>query len=411
MDNKGLIEISRYKKGAYVYIEGVEKATTFYYIQDGRVELISQGIKDYSLKDKTLGKGKIFGLIATMAGQKYLESAIALTDLEILVIPKKEFVQAVTKMPSIAFDALTQITSRECELIKELCVLLLHKHDQPDLPRIFDLGEYYSLNGYFESANYAYQKYLHYFPQGDKIQEARDRLKQIATHVKKSDASFRPEENSRSYPQNSIVFIEGEPCDDFFMIQKGQIKLTKISNNSETILAILKPGSFFGEVSMIESKPCPYSAIAFTDCEIIAINRPSFEAMLRAKPQVIANIVSQLCERLWLMYKQIDGALSQDPLARLFNTLLVGVENDKVDPSRSVSHKLSFGIKELIDMAGVKVGEGDDSIRRLSELGRLQVLQEEILISDVSEIQRRSEYYRKKQRLMYQSYRSVGLNL
>jgi CRP/FNR family transcriptional regulator, cyclic AMP receptor protein len=50
------------------------------------------------------------------------------------------------------------------------------------------------------------------------------------------------------YAKNHTIFLQGDPADAIFYIQKGKIKLTVVSKQGkEAVVALLGPGDFFGE--------------------------------------------------------------------------------------------------------------------------------------------------------------------
>ena len=79
-------------------------------------------------------------------------------------------------------------------------------------------------------------------------------------------------ETVRFYPKGTMVFSECQSGQDMFIIQDGQVKITKIVNGTEVILAVLKKGDFFGEMALLENKPRSASIIAFEDCYLMVVN-------------------------------------------------------------------------------------------------------------------------------------------
>src|ERR1700722_9816301 len=50
------------------------------------------------------------------------------------------------------------------------------------------------------------------------------------------------------YSKGNVVFSQGDAADAVFYLQKGRVKLTVVSEQGkEAVVAILGPGSFFGE--------------------------------------------------------------------------------------------------------------------------------------------------------------------
>ena len=53
------------------------------------------------------------------------------------------------------------------------------------------------------------------------------------------------------FDKKHIVFSQGDASDAVFYVQGGQIKLTVVSHQGkEAVVAILEPGSFFGEACL-----------------------------------------------------------------------------------------------------------------------------------------------------------------
>ncbi|MEE1290185.1 MAG: cyclic nucleotide-binding domain-containing protein, partial [Spirochaetota bacterium] len=108
-----------------------------------------------------------------------------------------------------------------------------------------------------------------------------------------------------------------------FIIQEGQIKITKISQNKEILLAVLKEGDIFGEMALLENKPRSASAIAFGETKVMAVNKNNFEAMISNQPQLVARLISLLAERTWVVYRQLTNLTKTDLQARFYDMLLI----------------------------------------------------------------------------------------
>ena len=46
-----------------------------------------------------------------------------------------------------------------------------------------------------------------------------------------------------------MIFSEAQPGKEMYIIQRGSVKITKIQNDNEVMLALLKSGDMFGEMS------------------------------------------------------------------------------------------------------------------------------------------------------------------
>jgi len=86
-----------------------------------------------------------------------------------------------------------------------------------------------------------------------------------------------------NFPAQSVIFNEGSQGDRMFLLEKGQVRISKfISGIGEEALSILDEGSYFGEMSLIDTFPRSATAIAHTDCVLYEIYRDDFIDMLQS---------------------------------------------------------------------------------------------------------------------------------
>ena len=82
-------------------------------------------------------------------------------------------------------------------------------------------------------------------------------------------------------PRGIKIFSEGEPGDRFYLILSGEVRISKtIQGIGEEALAILKEGSYFGEMALIDDAPRSADATTTTRCVFSVIRRNDFEQLL-----------------------------------------------------------------------------------------------------------------------------------
>jgi CRP-like cAMP-binding protein len=207
-----------------------------------------------------------------------------------------------------------------------------------------------------------------------------------------------------------MIFCEGEPGDELYIIQRGSVKITKIVDNNEVLLAVLKTGDIFGEMALLESKPRVSSAAAYEECVVLAVNRANFERMVGSQPQIVTRLTQLLAERIWFIYKQLANTLLADPLGRMYDALHIQLEKNRIDLHAMSSYAFNFGTKELVNMVGLPQKEGVFVVRKLLENQKIRVINEKINAVDVSEISRQTEYYWKMQKIEQSRRSSAGRN-
>ncbi|MGC2260931.1 MAG: cyclic nucleotide-binding domain-containing protein [Candidatus Sulfotelmatobacter sp.] len=77
------------------------------------------------------------------------------------------------------------------------------------------------------------------------------------------------------YPQNKVIFAQGDPTDAVFYIQTGRVKLTVLSpHGKEATISPLGDVDFMGEGCIASDQPLrTASATANTDCFVLRIEK------------------------------------------------------------------------------------------------------------------------------------------
>lgn len=85
-------------------------------------------------------------------------------------------------------------------------------------------------------------------------------------------------------PQNSMVFLEGERGDSFYVLIAGSVRLFKSApDGREITVKLLAPGEIFAEVVLFEKDRYPVSAMAVTDTTLFAMGRAAFYSLLEVE--------------------------------------------------------------------------------------------------------------------------------
>lgn len=115
----------------------------------------------------------------------------------------------------------------------------------------------------------------------------------------------------KSYAEGSTVFLENERGQEMFIILSGQVEIykrvevrKKMGNTwvrqgtEDKVLAVLKAGDFFGEMSLLNDKPRSASARALTEAKLIVLNRSNFELILEAQPKLTVKMLKSMSNRV-----------------------------------------------------------------------------------------------------------------
>ncbi len=106
----------------------------------------------------------------------------------------------------------------------------------------------------------------------------------------------------KTFKANKLIFDESEMNLGLYIILNGNIEIYSHSKEKDKLLACLKDGDFFGELTMITEKPSSAAAIAKTDSNVLAFYRSDLLDLLKRKPstgiKILLNLATMMGERL-----------------------------------------------------------------------------------------------------------------
>src|SRR5262245_44645863 len=77
-----------------------------------------------------------------------------------------------------------------------------------------------------------------------------------------------------SYRTTATIFSENTPGDKFYLIVEGAVRISRfVPGMGEEALAVIRPGNYFGEMSLIDDAPRSATAVCHEKCRLFVINR------------------------------------------------------------------------------------------------------------------------------------------
>ncbi|OHD63066.1 MAG: cAMP-binding protein [Spirochaetes bacterium RBG_13_51_14] len=387
-------KVENYLANSFVIVEGKKNANNFYIILKGKVKVAKENPVVATEPYSILGPGDFFGVVSCMSAHSRIESAVALENVSLISVEREKFGLLIQKNPAVAMKIIRFFSRKLRDFDQAITNLTFKNVAEEDPAHLYNIGEYYVKKKIFNHATYAFQRYLQYRPEGENRDRAIQRLQSLKAPLKAPTAGQQVGMNRR-YRDNTMIFCEYEPGEELFIIQSGKVKITKIVNE-EVLLAVLKPGDIFGEMAILDNKPRSASGITFGDVEVLAINKSNFESMVQAQPQLATRLIQLLSERIWTAYRQLENLMIRDPLGRIYDTLLIQIEKQKIKIDSKQSHNFEFGTTELINMVGLPPEKGDIYIVQLLEDKHFVLEEGKIICNDLQELEKTVQFYRKK---------------
>ncbi len=103
----------------------------------------------------------------------------------------------------------------------------------------------------------------------------------------------------RRFRAGDTLCQKGEMGSTLFILLKGQVMVVGVDDEGrEVLLNLLKPGDFFGELSLIDGRPRSADVIAVTDGEALLVRRSDFMALAERMPHLIWQVMEVIARRM-----------------------------------------------------------------------------------------------------------------
>lgn len=123
--------------------------------------------------------------------------------------------------------------------------------------------------------------------------------------------------------RNEVIFVEGEPAAQLFLVLNGWIKLWRQSEDGhESVIGVFAEGESFAEAAIFDQKGYPVSAIAADDSRLLAISAASVLREFRKNPDYAINVVADLSRHMRLLVRQIEQLSVSSSTERLARFLV-----------------------------------------------------------------------------------------
>ena len=195
-------------------------------------------------------------------------------------------------------------------------------------------------------------------------------------------AEFIPGLRLIRYERGEVVFWQDEPCPGLQIIERGMVKLFKLSpQGRELIVNIFKDGATFAEVPVFDGGNTPVNVAALEESENWQLDTALIRCLMEKYPEMSRQVMLNLAKNLRMMVGMI-GAVSfyqvTQRLARLLSQMtaeeLAGSES-----ARLTQDQLAARLGTVREVAA-------RALRELERSGAIRVNRRQIRILDAQQL-------------------------
>ena len=136
----------------------------------------------------------------------------------------------------------------------------------------------------------------------------------------------------RRFRRGEIIVEHGKKSNALFILLTGRARvLTSDSRGREVILAVLQPGDYVGEMSLIDNEPHSATVRAEVQTDMLILGRAEFARCLPENSSLSYAIMRGLVQRLRSADRQIESLALLDVYGRVARALLDMADDDAGD--------------------------------------------------------------------------------
>jgi len=111
-----------------------------------------------------------------------------------------------------------------------------------------------------------------------------------------ADVDFKILEGAeaRSYAAGDVIFRQGDPAEELFVIRSGKVTI----RFGDRVIETLEEHTIFGEMALLEDESRSATAVAASDVELVPIGRKQFLFLVSETPHFAINVMRVLARRL-----------------------------------------------------------------------------------------------------------------
>ncbi len=178
----------------------------------------------------------------------------------------------------------------------------------------------------------------------------------------------------KSFTKDSVILFEHETGSALFVIIKGKVKVSRVSDDGkEVILTILNESDFFGEMAILDGMSRSANVTAMEDSELFIVQRSEFLEMLHSHPEISIALLQELTNRLRSADMKIKSLSLKDAEGKVATVILqIADDVGKIKQGTVEIEKLPYQ-HDLANMAGTSRETISRTLHSFAKKGLVQL--------------------------------------
>lgn len=193
----------------------------------------------------------------------------------------------------------------------------------------------------------------------------------------------------KKYKKGTVLFIEEDEGDELFLVESGTVKVYRIDQTKEIILALFREGDFFGEMSLIQKGQTRSATAETIETTVIhSLVRSDFQQFMERTPKLCLRLLETTIERLRKTNEQIYDLTFLDVRSRTIKQIVRLSEQYGVAKPAGTFINLKLTHQQLANLVGTVRESVTKVLQELQDLEMISVEKKIILVKDLEALKR-----------------------
>jgi CRP-like cAMP-binding protein len=176
----------------------------------------------------------------------------------------------------------------------------------------------------------------------------------------------------KTYKKGQVVFSQGDPANQMFLLKAGRVKLGKVTaEGNEITLDIRKAGDFLGESMLIEDADYPLTALCLEETLSCGFTKAAFEKLILENPNIGLQVIKNLSNRIAWLTERVGSFSLTNLEDRLYQVLTQVAREHGVESPRGSQIQFPLTHEELGFLVGAHRVSITKAMKALKEAGRI----------------------------------------
>jgi CRP-like cAMP-binding protein len=185
----------------------------------------------------------------------------------------------------------------------------------------------------------------------------------------------------REIAAGAELFHQGEPVEALFVVESGRLRLSQVTRDGEEIaLRSFGPGAIVAGVALFDRRAFPVTAVAESDCRVLAWPRSRIQQLAARHPGLRANVVATIADRMQDTLSRLRELTAESVAQRVARALLRLARECGRAVAGGILIDQPLGRRELAELAGASMFTTSRLVAAWARSGVLEVGRRRIVI-------------------------------